>query len=68
MLRYFIGNFCQGVIQKAEKAAIFKVTHSNMQLQSKLLKCHTGTGAKTSKTKTPETICKVPPNLKYYNY
>ena len=55
-------------MQKAEKAAIFKVTHSNMQLQSKLLKCHTGTGAKTSKTKTPETICKVPPNLKYDNY
>ena len=38
-----------------------------MQLQSKLLKCYTGTGAKTSKTKTPETNFKVLPNLKYYN-
>ena len=37
-----------------------------MQLQSKLPKCYTGTGAKTSKTKTPKTNCKVLPNLKYY--
>ena len=38
-----------------------------MQLQSKLLKCYIGIGAKTSKIKTPETNCKVLPNLKYYN-
>ena len=38
-----------------------------MQLQSKLLKCYTGKDAKTSKTKTPKTNCKVLPNNKYYN-
>ena len=38
-----------------------------MQLQSKLLRYCTGTGAKTSNTKTPKTNCKVLPNLKYYN-
>ena len=37
-----------------------------MQLQSKQPKCYTGTNAKTSKTKTPETNCKVLSNLKYY--
>ena len=29
-----------------------------MQLQSKQLKCCTGAGVKTQKTKTPETNCK----------
>ena len=38
-----------------------------MQLQSKLLKFYTGTGAKKSKTKSPKTNCKVLPNLKYNN-
>ena len=54
-------------MQKAAKTAIYKVTYCNMQLESKLPKCYTGTGAKTSKTKTPKTNCKVLPNLKYYN-
>ena len=66
-LRHFICNFWQGGTKQAAKIAIYKVTHSSMQLQSKLLKCYTGTGAKTSKTKTSETNCKVLPNLKYYN-
>ena len=54
-------------MQLAAKTAISKVTHSSMQFQSKLLMCYTGTNAKTSKTKTPETKCKVLTNLKYYN-
>ena len=54
-------------MQQVVGTAIYKVKHSNMQFQSKQLKCYTGTGAKTSKTKTPETNCKVLPNLKYYN-
>ena len=37
-----------------------------MQFQSKQLKCYTGIGAKTHKTKTPETKCKVLLDLKYY--
>ena len=35
-----------------------------MQLQSKQLKHYTGAGTKIHKTKTPETNCKVLPNLK----
>ena len=46
------------------KTAIYKVTHSSMQLWSKLVMCYMGTNAKTSKTKTPETKCKVLTNLK----
>ena len=53
-------------MQPAVKAAISKVTHSSMQLQNKLLKYYTSTGAKRSKTKTPETNCKVLSNLKYF--
>ena len=54
-------------MQLAAKAEISKVTHSSKQLQSKLLMCYTGTNAKTSKTKTLESKCKVLLNLKYYN-
>ena len=54
-------------MQPAAKAAISNVTHSSMQFKSKLLKCYIGTGAKTSKTKTLKTNCKVLPNLKYNN-
>ena len=53
-------------MQLAAKTAISKVIHSSMQFQSKLPKCYIGTKAKTSKTKTPETNCKVLSNLKYY--
>ena len=51
-------------MQQALRTAIYKVTHSSIQFQSKQLKCYTGTGAKINKTKTPETNCKVPSNLK----
>ena len=63
----FYLQFWQGGMQQAAKTAISKVMHSSMQLQSKLLKCYIGTGAKISKTKTSETNCKVLPNLKYYS-
>ena len=64
---HFFSKFQQGGMQLAAKTAIFKVIHSSMQLWSKLLMCYTGTNAKTSKTKTPKTKCKVLFNLKYYN-
>ena len=51
-------------MQQAVETAIFKVTHSNMQLQSKQLKQYTGAGTRTHKTKSPETNCKVLLNLK----
>ena len=51
----------------SSKKAIYKVIHSIMQFQSKLLMCYTGTNAKASKTKAPKTKCKVLTNLKYYN-
>ena len=54
-------------MQLAAKTAISKVTHSSKQLQNKLLMCYKSTYAKTSKTKTPKTKCKVLFNLKYYN-
>ena len=54
-------------MQQAAQTEISKVAHSSMQLWSELLKCYIGTGAKTSKTKTPKTNCKVLSNLKYYN-
>ena len=59
-------------MQQAAKTAISNVTYSSMQLWSKLLigtngyLLVLGTNAKTSKTKTPETNCKVLFNLKYY--
>ena len=50
-------------MQKAAKTAIYKVIHSSIQFQSKILKFYTGIYAKTSKTKTPETNCMVLSNL-----
>ena len=54
-------------MQQASKTAIYKVTRSTMQFQSKQLNFYTGIGAKTSKTESLETNCKVLSNLKYYN-
>ena len=54
-------------MQLAAKTTIYKVTHSSKQLWSKLLICYKGTNAKTSKTKTPKTKCKVLINFKIYN-
>ena len=52
-------------MQKAVETAIYTVTYSSIQLQSKQLKCYTGAGTKTHKTKTPETNCKVLFNPRY---
>ena len=48
------------------KTAIYKATHSIIQLQSKKLKYYKGIGTKTHKTKASETNCKVLANLKYH--
>ena len=66
-LRHFFSKFWQGGMQLAAKTAIYKFTHSSIQLKSKLLMCYTGTNGKTSKTKAPEIKCKVRFNLNYYN-
>ena len=61
-------SFWQGGTQPVAKKAISKVTHSIMQLQSKLAKCYTGSNAKTTKIKTPKTNCKLLSNLKHCNF
>ena len=52
-------------MQQAVETAIYKVTHSSIQFQSKQLKHYTGEGTKTHKTKSPKTNCKVLLDLKY---
>ena len=53
-------------MQQALETAIYKVTHSSMQLWSKQLECYAGAGTKKHKTKAPETKFKVLLDLKYY--
>ena len=54
---FYLQSLARGT-QKTAKSEIYKVAHRSMQLRSKLPKCYTSTGAKTSKIKTPKTYSK----------